>query len=258
MLRRLYSTLHLAGGKWNQISGYAEIQKIKEAIEQQETLVTRTRREVQEARLAYQVAIRQRSASQQEVNNLLQRKHAWSPEDLERFTMLYRNDHANHQQEEEASSSLGTAEARADEAQGELGRKLLARYHEEQVWSDKIRQASTYGTWALMGVNVVLFAVVQSVEPWKRRRLVHEFTSSLDVLEQTMRTLPAQRQQLDERLERMEKSLTSMQLALEHGHESGNTSRYDGPSRPRWKWHKPNVIHLFRGGRVNDREVYNV
>lgn len=53
---------------------------------------------------------------------------------------------------------------------------ILARYHEEQIWSDKIRRASTWGTWGLMGFNVLLFIVVQlGLEPWKRRRLVGGF-----------------------------------------------------------------------------------
>jgi She9 / Mdm33 family len=50
------------------------------------------------------------------------------------------------------------------------------RYHEEQIWSDKIRRASTWGTFALMGINVVLFVVVQiGLEPWRRKRLVRGF-----------------------------------------------------------------------------------
>jgi hypothetical protein len=53
---------------------------------------------------------------------------------------------------------------------------LTGRYHEEQIWSDKIRRASTWGTFALMGVNVVLFIVVQvGLEPWRRKRLVRGF-----------------------------------------------------------------------------------
>jgi len=35
---------------------------------------------------------------------------------------------------------------------------------------------STWGTWGLMGVNVLLFLVFQfGFEPWRRRRLVHGF-----------------------------------------------------------------------------------
>lgn len=53
---------------------------------------------------------------------------------------------------------------------------ISARYHEEQIWSDKIRRASTWGTWVLMGFNMFLFLVVQlGLEPWKRKRLVGSF-----------------------------------------------------------------------------------
>ncbi len=131
---------------------------------------------MQKAREDYTVAIGQRSSSQREVNELLQRKHAWTPNDLERFTELYRSDHANEQAETAAQENLLTVERRNEEAAATLSASILARYHEEQIWSDKIRRMSTWGTWGLMGVNVLLFLVFQiGVEPWRRKRLVKGF-----------------------------------------------------------------------------------
>ena len=131
---------------------------------------------LQKTREAYSAAITQRSASQREVNELLQRKHAWTPNDLERFTALYRSDHANEQAESAAQENLAAEERQAEEAAGKLSKSILARYHEEQIWSDKIRRMSTWGTWGLMGVNVLLFLVFQiGVEPWRRKRLVKGF-----------------------------------------------------------------------------------
>ena len=110
------------------------------------------------------------------MNELLQRKHAWSAQDLERFTSLYRSDHANEQSESTAQETLAAAERKAEEAAAKLSTSILARYHEEQIWSDKIRRMSTWGTWGLMGVNVLLFLVFQiGVEPWRRKRLVKGF-----------------------------------------------------------------------------------
>lgn len=124
----------------------------------------------------YTAAINNRSTSQREVNELLQRKHAWSPTDLERFTLLYRNDHTNEVTEMETQEALSRAEHEAEEAAVQLSKCILSRYHEEQVWSDKIRRMSTWGTWGLMGVNVLLFLIFQiAVEPWRRRRLVKGF-----------------------------------------------------------------------------------
>jgi sensitive to high expression protein 9 len=138
--------------------------------------VRASRLAVRKAKDDYSNAISQRSASQREVNELLQRKHAWSAADLERFTSLYRSDHANEQAETAAQNALVEAERIADEAAARLSKSILARYHEEQIWSDKIRRMSTWGTWGLMGVNVLLFLVFQiGVEPWRRKRLVKGF-----------------------------------------------------------------------------------
>jgi sensitive to high expression protein 9 len=110
------------------------------------------------------------------VNELLQRKHAWSSADLERFTSLYRSDHANEVAEAESHEAITHAERELEEAASKLNRAMLSRYHEEQIWSDKIRRMSTWGTWGLMGVNVLLFLVFQiAVEPWRRQRLVRGF-----------------------------------------------------------------------------------
>lgn len=71
---------------------------------------------------------------------------------------------------------MSLAEREAEEAAASLSKSILSRYHEEQVWSDKIRRMSTWGTWGLMGVNVLLFLIFQiAVEPWRRRRLVKGF-----------------------------------------------------------------------------------
>jgi sensitive to high expression protein 9 len=141
-----------------------------------EAHVRASRAAVRQAKEDYTAAINRRSASQREVNELLQRKHAWSSTDLERFTQLYRSDHTNEQEELAAQERLSKSESSADEAQAQLARSILARYHEEQIWSDKIRRASTWGTWGLMGFNVLLFVVVQlGLEPWKRKRLVGGF-----------------------------------------------------------------------------------
>jgi hypothetical protein len=77
-----------------------------------------------------------------------------------RFTVLVRQDHA----EARGKAAVGQTEGEVEREFGALMRSILARYHEEQVWSDKIPSVSTYGQLAALGVNVL-------VEPWKRRRL---------------------------------------------------------------------------------------
>jgi sensitive to high expression protein 9 len=170
------SNIFVASQRLNDLTGYSGIEALKKEIETQEGKVQSNRAAVKAARSKYSTAVATRSTTQREVNDLLQRKHNWTPADLERFTSLYRSDHANEQAETAAQEELGRAEREAEEASSRLARTILARYHEEQIWSDKIRQMSTWGTWGLMGLNILLFIVFQiAVEPWRRRRLVKGF-----------------------------------------------------------------------------------
>ncbi|KAI4246790.1 MAG: hypothetical protein L6R40_001819 [Gallowayella cf. fulva] len=176
VMDNLQSSLMHATQHINTLTGYTGIERLKASISAQETALQTTRAALLAARTAYSAAIKQRSASQREVNELLQRKHNWSSADLTRFTELYRSDHANELEENRAHAELVRAEKEAEEAGARLSESILARYHEEQIWSDKIRRMSTWGTWGLMGVNVLLFLVFQiGVEPWRRRRLVKGF-----------------------------------------------------------------------------------
>ena len=151
------SNIFIAGQRLNDLTGYSGIEALKKETEYQEVQVQETRQALKGAREAYAKAISQRSTSQRESNELLQRKHAWTPDDLERFTTLYRSDHANEMSESAARENLTAIERKAEEAAALLSKSILARYHEEQIWSDKIRRMSTWGTWGLMGVNVLLF-----------------------------------------------------------------------------------------------------
>jgi len=89
----------------------------------------------------------------------------------------------------QAQNNLNDIEKEVDRASAVLSKSILVRYHEEQVWSDKIRRASTWGTWGLMGINIVLFIIVQlGLEPWKRRRLVNNFEEKVrDMLKEEKR-----------------------------------------------------------------------
>ncbi|KAJ5946315.1 hypothetical protein N7454_003154 [Penicillium verhagenii] len=176
MMDNLQSNVFVAGQRLNDLTGYSGIEALKKEIHILENRLRTARAQVREAKDAYSAAINNRSTSQREVNELLQRKHAWSTTDLERFTLLYRNDHTNEVAETETQEALAQAEREAEEAAAQLSKSILSRYHEEQVWSDKIRRMSTWGTWGLMGMNVLLFLIFQIlVEPWRRRRLVKGF-----------------------------------------------------------------------------------
>jgi sensitive to high expression protein 9 len=134
--------------------------------------------------VAYEEAVQKRSDSQREVNSLLERKSTWSDADVSRFTVLVRQDHALEQEEARAKGAVGQTEDEVEREFSALMRGILARYHEEQIWSDKIRSVSTYGQLAVLGVNVLVFVLaIVLVEPWKRRRLMQAFERKVQEME---------------------------------------------------------------------------
>lgn len=175
-LESLQETIFTATRVLNDATGYSAIEKLKFSIDKLEEELSTSKDEVKAFKNKYSEVIQIRSKLQREVNDLLTRKHNWTPDDLERFTELYRNDHANEQRVLETEKQLSQAELKVDAVQLRLTQLILTRYHEEQIWSDKIRRASTWGTWILMGINIGVFVVATLiVEPWKRRRLVASF-----------------------------------------------------------------------------------
>lgn len=113
---------------------------------------------------AYTERVRLRADSQREVNDLLQRKATWTGPDVIRFTELVQKEHENDRAEKEAKEAMDGAEAEVEKGfsgavlpclPGEwncpgasadfdklatgMMQAILERYHEEQVWSDKVR-----------------------------------------------------------------------------------------------------------------------
>lgn len=172
----LQGNIFLASQRLNDLTGYSGIEALKTRITTLEQHLSACQEAVRSSRLTYKTTIADRAASQREVTGLLARKDTWTPVDLERFTSLYRSDHGNEQAVQEAATRLAECERAAEQAASKLSSSILSRYHEEQIWSDKIRRMSTWGTWGLMGVNVLLFLVFQfGFEPWRRARLVRGF-----------------------------------------------------------------------------------
>ncbi|KAH9080519.1 Mdm33 family-domain-containing protein [Lactarius deliciosus] len=185
LVARLATSFTRLGGEINRVTGYGEIESLKGQVVSQEARITASRKAARDSKAAYEAAVQKRSDSQREVNSLLERKSMWTDTDVSRFTALVRQDHALEQEESRAKI------AREFSA---LMRAILARYHEEQIWSDKIRSVSTYGQLAVLGVN-----------PWKRRRLAQTFerqvqeleAANLDVVSKGIETLRSRLEEQD-------------------------------------------------------------
>lgn len=172
----LQETIFTATRALNDVTGYSSIQRLRNSIDLLEKSTEENRIELRNLKDKYAEAIEQRTKSQKELNELLQRKSSWSPVDLERFTEIYKDDALNLKKEQDLKLEVSARESKQEELGDDLYRAILTRYHEEQIWSDKIRRTSTWGTFILMGVNIFLFLVFQLLlEPWKRRRLTRSF-----------------------------------------------------------------------------------
>ncbi|KAI1755177.1 Mdm33 family-domain-containing protein [Xylaria castorea] len=173
---RAQTTLFSASQRINDLTGYSSIESLKSQISILESDLHAAQSHLTATRIAYKTAVSDRASTQREVTTLLARQKTWTPVDFERFTTLYRQDYELEASVGERATELEQAERDAERLARELGAGILARYHEEQIWSDKIRRMSTWGTWGLMGVNVLLFLLFQfGAEPWRRNRLVRGF-----------------------------------------------------------------------------------
>ncbi|RSH83942.1 sensitivity to high expression protein she9 [Saitozyma podzolica] len=167
--------LTLLGLRINEVTGYREVEALKDLVAERESQLSKLRESARAAKVAYDEAVSHRATSQSSVNTLLERKHAWTDSDVSRFATLVRADHASNLAVTTSSAALSSAEAAADRAFSDLMQAILRRYHEEQVWSDKIRSVSTYANLVGLVVNLVVFlGAVVVVEPWKRRKVEGE------------------------------------------------------------------------------------
>ncbi|KAI8961696.1 Mdm33 family-domain-containing protein [Daldinia sp. FL1419] len=195
---RAQTTLFAASQRINDLTGYSGIETLKSQISGLESELAAAQARLHAARSAYKSEVASRSATQREVTTLLARQKMWSPTDFERFTALYRQDYELDAAVAARAAELEEAEREAERLGRELSAGILSRYHEEQIWSDKIRRMSTWGTWGLMGVNVLMFLIFQfGAEPWRRKRLVKGF-------EEKVREALEEERQLDRELREAE------------------------------------------------------
>ncbi|GAB7343188.1 hypothetical protein MBLNU457_1257t1 [Dothideomycetes sp. NU457] len=172
-----------AGHRVNQYTGtdYSGIEALRQAIIAQEQTVKAGLAAVAAAKDAYTEAHTLQTNAQKEVVGLLERKHSWAGNDLERYMSLIRSEHVNEQAVAKAREELADSERMLENARSELERKERKQYHEEQIWSDTIRRNSTWVTFGLMGLNIfLLLANLAIFEPWRRRRLVREVRTALE------------------------------------------------------------------------------
>ncbi|CAO1629594.1 unnamed protein product [Parajaminaea phylloscopi] len=174
------SELARLGSRWNTWSGYDLIAQAKDKVREAEEGLSAVRQHQGQVRERYLATVEQRATSQRTINDLLSRKASWSDQDLIQYTSLLRAEHGESRAEEEARDRFDAAEREVARAWDNVVKRTLERYHDEQVWSDRVRNVSSYTQLAAVGLNMVIFLLaILLVEPYKRRRLAETFESRL-------------------------------------------------------------------------------
>ncbi|KAI9480187.1 Mdm33 family-domain-containing protein [Coemansia mojavensis] len=198
-----------AGKALNEITGYDRIALLRMQVDTSGSLFHEARQHLNETKARHSQAAKTRLANQREINSLLQRKHLWTEDDVARFTSLYRDEYQAESSESQAAKELKDAEALVDRRYDELVNAIRGRYHEEQIWSDKIRRASTYGTWAVLFMNILALFMAQAIfEPRKRRKII------AGVDERLSESMSEQQERLEDTHAKLQQKLTDQEQAI--------------------------------------------
>lgn len=266
-LDSLQETIFTATKALNDVTGYSSIQKLRNSIIEMEKQLDALKKELKLTKNQYSDAVDNKVKSQKILNELLQRKNTWSPSDLEVFTKIYKEDAANMKQEDDLKKEVQLLEHEQEKLSDDLYRAILTRYHEEQIWSDKIRRTSTWGTFILMGFNILLFTVFQLIlEPWKRHRLTRSFEDKVKLaLESYKMEEEADKADLDNHV--LEEKKIDVPVVLE---ESGTDdpqqlgtieppSKYDNPNSlaEYAQFHYSKVVNIIKGF-INNVKLINI
>lgn len=171
-----------------------------------------------EAKSAYVKAVAERSAAQRKISDLLTRKASWNDADLSEYTRLLHMEHSFAKAEERSEREYEQAEERMERGFDDLMRSVMRRYHEEHLWSDRVRSMSSYvslgmgalnGTWADALITVLIFMLaLLLVEPFKRRKLARTLEERIKSSEQeAYDRVQASISSVDGHLERLESRL---------------------------------------------------
>ncbi|KAI8801969.1 Mdm33 family-domain-containing protein [Cladochytrium replicatum] len=204
----------------NVLTGYSSVEKLKQRVLERDQQLKEKRLNLQASKDAYERTVEDRSRCQSEINSLLQRKSSWVPDDANRFGDLARRELDLEQRERRAKTEYDNATDGFELAHVEYLSEIRERYIEEQLFSDKIRKASTWWTWGLIGIQITVFIVFNAfLEPRRRRRFENELVEILH--EQQVAQAGDQKAAVEKLSQRIEGRDTSGELGAHSVNESG-------------------------------------
>ncbi|KAJ3012893.1 UNVERIFIED_CONTAM: DEAH-box RNA helicase prp16 [Siphonaria sp. JEL0065] len=174
----------------NAATGYDAVVERKQRVEKKDLELKDAMRSLDQAKLKYEESIDDRRRCQKEINSLLQRKDSWGTalktviahdiakltifqlvnEDIHRFTDLYRKDLTLEATETSTKQAYKQASDQYEIIHQEYLNQIRERYIDEQLFSDKIRSASTWWTVGLISAHLAIFLMVSIRDPWVKKR----------------------------------------------------------------------------------------
>ncbi|ORY52398.1 hypothetical protein BCR33DRAFT_779711 [Rhizoclosmatium globosum] len=154
----------------NAATGYDAVVDRKRKVEEKDAELKAAMAALDHAKLKYEESIDERRRTQKEINSLLQRKDSWVDQDIHRFTDLYRRDLTLESAETAMKLAYKNASDSYEVVHQDYLNQIRERYIDEQLYSDKIRSASTWWTVGLISVHLVIFLMVSIRDPWVKKR----------------------------------------------------------------------------------------
>eukprot|EP00526_Cylindrotheca_closterium_P014299 CAMPEP_0113649508 /NCGR_PEP_ID=MMETSP0017_2-20120614/26304_1 /TAXON_ID=2856 /ORGANISM="Cylindrotheca closterium" /LENGTH=348 /DNA_ID=CAMNT_0000561881 /DNA_START=175 /DNA_END=1217 /DNA_ORIENTATION=+ /assembly_acc=CAM_ASM_000147 len=197
---------------WYEESGMREIYQLKEKVDKSSVEFDAKQRQVAEARSELSAALKAWEESQGQHTQLLQTRDKWTPDQAQEFASLVQAEVTVRNNLEAAKKNLTKQESQQASAQIEYMNDLRKRYHEEQIWQDKWRVLSTFGTWGLIVLNSIVFLGSQYMTRLRETRRLKDIQSMLEEsLSKNSSTLEAMQEQQQQHQEHQNQLLEQNQ-----------------------------------------------
>jgi len=208
---------------WNEHSGTHEISKLKELVHNSSLKFDKQQRLVADARKAVDHALSAWEDSQIKHAQLMQVREKWTPAQALEFAKLLEKEVQVRSNLEQAKKDLAEKETHQSKLQIDYMNNLRKRYHEEQIWTDKWRILSTYGTWGLIALNSVVFLISQYLFRVRERSRMKDFEALLkETLSSNTSTMLAIREHQNDIAEQRNESQNINEPSRQSTEESSN------------------------------------
>ena len=209
---------------WYEESGTREILQLKEQVQESSAKFDETQRNVTQARGDLDQALKAWEDSQRQHTRLLQVRDSWTNEQAQEFAGLVQKEIEVRNNLEEAKQMLVKRETELSKSQLAYMDQLRRRYHEEQIWQDKWRVLSTFGTWGLIVLNSAVFLVSQYVN---RQRETQRLRDMQELLKQTLSTNTSTLQAIQDRQDHQQQESMDLRKQMESTKQNTETTKIE-------------------------------